>query len=359
MFSNVNRSEKRHTQEVRIGTETVRPSLKMCKPRWTKLCKKAANLLLPLCAYVIAAPATGAETAFPDKPITLVAPFSAGSGPDTLVRELARGMTTASGQTVVVRNAPGASSTIATNAVVKAPADGYTILVTGNVAITGNPHMFKELSYDPSTDLAPITAVARGPMVLYANTERVAATSIEELIEEANQRPHPLQYGFTSITTRLPGELLQEKGGIELEGIAYQSGAQALPDLLGGRLDMLFTDFAPWPHVEEGTIRALAVTDSQRSARVPDLPTMQEGGLDDVQIAFWLAAYAPAGTPPEIIDRLNTLFAKASDNPGVAIAHGVFGTEEFLTSPEELATFQAAEAEEWGKVIRGAGIEPQ
>jgi len=314
----------------------------------------AGGALLPLTAAY-----ASDATSFPEKPITVVVPFTAGAGPDVLTRELARIVSEETGQPVIVNNRPGASSSIAAQAVAKAPADGYTVLLTGNVAMTGNRHTFKQLSYDPVTDFAPITTVARGPMILYVSTENIGATSIGELADFARSRPQPLRFAYTSITGRLPAEMLKLRTGIQLEGVAYKSGAQALPDLVAGRIDLSFTDLSAWTYVEQGKLRPLAVTDSKRSSYVPDLPTMQEAGLKDVSVPFWLGVYAPAGTPAPIVDRLNRLFGEASKSATAQHVHKFMGTEPFHTTPKELAVFQEKEAEQWGQAIREAGIELQ
>lgn len=321
---------------------------------------KLLSLLLAGAALA-AAPSAQAKNAdkYPERPITLVVPFTPGAGPDVLSRELGRIVSQKTGQPVVVMNRPGASSTIAAQAVANAKPDGYTLLLTGNVAITGNPHTLKELSYDPIRDLSPVTGISRGPMVLYVSTERVAARSLAEFAAEARQRPVAPQFAYTSITTRLPSELLAQRLGVPLEGVAYKSGASALPDVVAGRLDMLFTDLSAWTYVEQGKLWPLAVSDSRRSTIRPEIPTLAEGGVQGAEVLFWLGLYAPAGTPPAIVQRLSELFGEATASPAATSLHTLMGTEPYPTTPAELASMQAEEIAHWGTAIRDAGIEPQ
>lgn len=315
--------------------------------------------------FAIGAALAGAGRAqtFPSKPITLVAPFAAGSSPDALVRalaqELARELAKTAGQPVLVDNKPGASSILAAQAVAKAVPDGHTLLVTGNVAFTGNPHTFKQLPYDAVRDFEPITALAKGPMVLYAHPGRVPAHDAAGLVQLARQSPGSLTFGYTSSTSRLPAELLQQVSGIKLVGVPYKAGAQALPDLLEGRIELLFTDLGAMPFVKQGKLRAIAVADAQRSPLAPDVPTLAEAGIEGVELPYWIAAYAPARTPPAIVSRLHELLSKAGRSPEVRKAMAVGGTSPFVTPPGELARFQAAEAAKWGAIIRAAGMQPE
>jgi tripartite-type tricarboxylate transporter receptor subunit TctC len=302
--------------------------------------------------------ATRAQT-FPSKPITLVAPFAAGSSPDALVRALAQQLAHDAGQPVIVDNKPGASSILAAQAVAKAAADGHTLLVTGNVAFTGNPHTFKQLPYDPVRDFEPITALAKGPMVLYAHPGRVTARDARALVQQARQQPGQLSFGYTSATSRLPAELLQQVTGIKLVGVPYKAGVQALPDLLEGRIELLFTDLGAMPYVKTGRLRAIALADTQRSPLAPEVPTLLESGIKGVELPYWIAAYAPARTPAATVARLHELLGKASRSPAVQAAMALGGTSLFLTPLGALQRFQATEAAKWGAIIRAAGMQPE
>ena len=313
---------------------------------------------LLLIAGTLLASVAGAQT-FPSKAITLVAPFAAGSSPDALVRALAQQLARDSGQAVIVDNKPGASSILAAQTVARAAPDGYTLLVSGNVAFTGNPHTFKQLPYDPVRDFEPITALAKGPMILYAHPGRVPVRDAAGLVEQARQQPGALSFGYTSITSRLPAELLQQTSGIRLNGVPYKAGVQALPDLLEGRIELLFTDLGAMPYVKAGRLRALAVADAQRSPLAPEVPTLAEAGIRGVELPYWIAAYAPARTPAAVVQRLHELLSKACQSIGVRQAMATGGTTAFVTPPGALQRFQADETAKWGAVIRAAGIQPE
>ena len=311
--------------------------------------------------FSLAGIATGALQAqtFPSKPITLVVPFAAGSSPDALVRALAQAIATDTGQPVIVDNKPGASSILAAQTVAKAAPDGHTLLVSGNVAFTANPHTFKHLPYDPVRDFEPITALARGPMILYAHPGRVPARDAAALVQQAREQPGRLSFGYTSATSRLPAELLQQATGIHLNGVPYKAGYQALPDLLEGRIELLFTDLGAMPYVKQGRLRALAVADAQRSPLAPGVPTLTEAGIPGVELPYWIAAYAPARTPAPVVQRLHELFTKACQLAIVQQAMALGGTTPFVTPLAALQRFQSDEAAKWGAIIRAAGIQPE
>lgn len=222
----------------------------------------AAVALGALCPCRLAqAQARDGAAAGAPRSLSFIVPFSAGSGPDAVVRALAREVGAAAGVTVIVDNRPGASSVLAAQAVARALPDGATVLITGNVAFTGNPHVMKQLPYDPVADFTPVAGIARGPMVLYVNPEALPARGVAELLALLKREPGRYSYGYTSITSRLPAEVLQQAAGVKLVGVPYRSGAAALPDLVSGRIQLLFTDFSAAPHAAAGRLRAIAVTE--------------------------------------------------------------------------------------------------
>lgn len=301
----------------------------------------------------------GEGTQAAEPPLTLVVPFSAGSGPDAVVRALVRHLSASQGLTAVVDNRPGAGSVLAATAVARAAPDGRTLLVTGNVAFTGNPHVMKRLPYDPVADFTPVAGISRGPMLLYTHPGRLPVHGVAELLVLLRREPGRHSFGYTSITSRLPAEMLQQAADVTLVAVPYRSGSSALPDLLAGRIDMLFTDLSAWPYVAEGRLRAIAVTDTQRSPLAPEVPTFAEAGLTQVIVVFWLAAYLPARAAPELVARLQAQLAQALQSPEVQAAQRQLGTVAFPLAPAALAAHQARELEAWGRVIRAARIAPE
>lgn len=300
-----------------------------------------------------------AQAAYPDRVITFVVPFTAGAAPDVFVRAVAREVSREAGVTVVVDNKPGAGSVLAAQAVARAAPDGYTVLVTGNVAVTGNPHVFKKLPYDPVADFTPVSTLSRGPMILYANPRTLPLNKPAELLQRLRAQPGRYTFAHTSITSRLPAEVLQQSQGLKLVGVPYRSGAAAFPDLISGQIDMMFTDYSGWQHVGAGRLRAIAVTGPRRSPFAPDLPTFEELGIPGMDIDFWLGAYLPANAPPLLVGALQRWFKTTAQRDTVVAAHRTSGTVEFIVQGAEFQRFQAREREHWGKVIRNAGIQPE
>lgn len=296
---------------------------------------------------------------YPAKLITFVIPFSPGAAPDVFVRTIAREVGREGGVPAIVENRPGAGSVLAAQTVAKAPADGYTVLVTGNVAFTGNPHTMKKMGYDPVKDFTPITTLSKGPMYLYINPQTLNVNTIAEFLDTVRKDPGKYTFGYTSITSRLPAEVLQQVAGIKLLGVPYKSGAAATPDLISGQIDMLFTDLAPWAYVPSGKLRAIGVTDSARSSYAPSVPTFDESGVKGMDITFWLAAYLPANAPPAVAATLHKLLAAAVKVPELKPSYQASGTFEFIMPLGALAEFQANESNVWGRTIRAAKIKPE
>ena len=311
-------------------------------------------------AALALAPLPGQAQAFPDKAITFVVPFAAGTATDQIARALGNGITAETKQPVVIDNKAGASGFIASQQVAKAPADGYTVLITTNTTHAANEHLFKKLPYDPVKDYAPIAALGKGGQIMVVNPS-FPAGSVAEFIALAKKEPGKYSFGSGSSSSRMAGELLQQMAGIRLLHVPYKSNTLAVTDLLGGQIHMMITDTATGlPQVKAGKLRALGVSGAQRSPLAPDVPTIAEAGVKGYEMGYWFAAYAPAKTPPAVVRRLNELLVKAAKSEAAKAAfYEPTGTEVFTSSPEELAKFQAAESQKWGRIVKAAGIEAE
>jgi tripartite-type tricarboxylate transporter receptor subunit TctC len=262
-------------------------------------------------------------------------------------------------QPVIVDNKPGANGFIGVQAVQSAPPDGYTLLVTTSSTQVINRFLFKKLPYDPVKDLAPVTALSRGWLIMVVNPKFPAATA-REFVDAARKSPGKVSFASGTAVTRFAGEMVQQIGNVQMLHVPYKSVPPAINDLLGGQVDTLITDGGTiMPHVRSGKLRALGVTSSKRLAGLPDLPTLEEQGLPGYEMSFWVAVYAPAGTPAPVITRLNDLFAKAAKDPAAAAYFTSSLNEPYLTTPDGLANFQAAETEKWGRIVKAAGVEPE
>lgn len=310
-------------------------------------------------AALLAAGAAMAQT-FPDKPVTFVVPFAAGSATDQIARALGNGVTAETKQPVVIDNKAGASGFIASQQVAKAPPDGYTVLITTNTTHAANEHLFKKLPYDPVKDFSPIAALGKGGQIMVVNPNSPART-VAEFVALAKKEPGKLSFGSGSSSSRMAGELLQQLAGIKLLHVPYKSNPLAVTDLLGGQIDMMITDTATGlPQVKAGKLRALGVSGAQRSPLAPEVPTIAEAGVKGYEMGYWFAAYAPAKTPPAVVKRLNELLVKAAKSEAAKTAfYEPSGTEVFTTSPEELAKFQHGESQKWGRIVKAAGIEAE
>ena len=298
--------------------------------------------------------------AFPDKPITFVVPFAAGTATDQIARAIGNGITAETKQAVVIDNKAGASGFIASQQVAKAAPDGYTVLITTNTTHAANEHLFKKLPYDPVKDFSPVAALGKGGQIMVVNPSFPAKT-VAEFVALAKKEPGKYSFGSGSSSSRMAGELLQQMADIKLLHVPYKSNTLAVTDLLGGQISMMITDTATGlPQVKSGKLRALGMSSSNRSPLAPDVPTIAEAGVKGYEMGYWFAAYAPAKTPPAVIKRLNELLVKAATSEAAKTAfYEPTGTEVFTTSPEEMAKFQAGESQKWGRIVKAAGIEAE
>lgn len=303
--------------------------------------------------------AGSACAAYPDKPITFIVPFAAGSATDQIGRALGQGVTEASGQTVIVENRPGASAMIGAQAAARAQPDGYTVLITTNTTQSANPHLYKQLAYDPVRDFAPVSLLGKGGQIMVVPPSSKAQT-VQDFVAEAKAAPGTLSFGSGSSSSRMAGELLKQMADIDLLHVPYKSNPLAITDLLGGQISMMITDTATGlPQVKSGKLRALGVTGTQRSPLAPDVPTIAESGVPGYEMGYWFAAYVPAGTDPSVVQTLNSLLRQAMTSNAAKQFYAQTGTAPEASTPDELAAFQADETVKWGTIIQKAGIKPE
>ncbi len=318
---------------------------------------KKIRYLAAACLTLASLAASAAE--FPSQPFRLVVPFAAGSGTDQQARAFGESLTSLYGVTVVIENKPGASGMLAAQDVARAEPDGYTMLMTTNTTHAANQHLFKSLPYDPVKDFTPVTTLSRGSMLMVVPASS-SMKSVADVIAFAKQNPGKLTFGSGSSSSRVGGELFQQLAGVNLLHVPYKSNPQAHVDLIGGQIDMVFSDTgSTLPHIASGKLRPLGYTGSKRSAAMPELPTIAESGVPGYEVSHWSAMYLPAGVPAPIVDKLHDMFVAANKSELMTKRREASSSEEFIMSPAELAAFQHAEAEKWGRVIRAAGIQPE
>nr|WP_315244099.1 tripartite tricarboxylate transporter substrate binding protein [uncultured Albidiferax sp.] len=313
---------------------------------------------LTLAVTALFSTASQADT-FPDKTITFIVPFAAGSATDQLARALAQAVTLDAKVSVVVDNKPGGNAFIGAQAAAKAKPDGYTVLIATNTTHAANEHLFKKLPYDPVKDFEPLTLLGRGGQIMLVNPS-LGVNTVAEFVKLAKSKPGKLSFGSGSSSSRIAGELFKQMAGAYIVAIPYRSNPPAVTDLIGGQIDVMITDMATGlPQVKGGKLKALGVSTLQRSPLAPDVPTISEAGVKGYEMTYWFAAYAPAGTPAPVVARLNELLVKAAKSSTAANFYQGTGTEVTTTTPEGLRKVQADESVKWGKIIQAAGMQPE
>ncbi len=316
--------------------------------------------LMTLGAAGLASFATGtfAQTKFPQRPVTLVVPTPPGGSTDFTARLIVEPLTRALGQPVIVDNKPGASGNIGNQFVARAKADGYTLLMAYSGYQVGNPHLFKDAGWDPLKDFVPVAMVTRAPQV-FAIHHALPVNSLQELIAFAKKNPGKLNYassGNGSIQ-HIAGELFKQLTGTFITHIPYRGSGPAVQDLLAGTVDLhITTPASVVSHIKSGRLRALAVTSPKRLASLPDVPTATEAGLKGYDLDSWFALYAPAGTPPAVVQQLNAEVNKILQMPEVRKKAEDSGTSVEAFTPAQLGEFTRKELDYWGGVIKSAKI---
>jgi len=298
--------------------------------------------------------------AYPSKPIRYIVPFPPGGSSDLIARAIAPKMSERLGQPIVVENRPGAGGMLGVDVVAKAEPDGYIIGLAAAGALSSNVHLYPKMPFHPEKDLAPISNLAMIPFFLVAHPSQ--ASSLKELIEQAKAKPGALSYGHggQGSTMHLAGELLNMLAKVNVQSVPYKGSAPVSSDVLGGQIPFGVVDVpSAISNVRAGKLRALAVTSRQRIAAAPDVPTFEEAGVPGYEAVGWFGSVAPAGTPREIIQRLNLETRNALALPDVRERVIAAGTEPATTTPEEFAAYIREETKKWGEVVRAGGIKLQ
>ena len=322
---------------------------------------RGGKLLRRVAAIAAAVLVAGGALAqdYPGRAITLVVPFAVGSGIDPTARIIADELSRSLKQPVVIENKPGANGAIAAGAVARATPDGYTIFMTTVSTHSANPNLLKSIPYDPIRDFAPLSRVGNLPFMLVVDP-KMAATSVPEFVAYVKANPGRLSYASTNAIGLLAGATLKRMADLDLVHVPYRSSPQALNDVMTGRVAMMFVDFAlGWPQAKAGNVRALAVTTKERSALLPDIPSMTEAGLPAFDLIPWNAIFAPANTPRPIVQRLNAELRRIISDPKVKERLAGLGFDAFASTPEELDAFVREDLAKWTKWVREAGIEPE
>jgi len=295
---------------------------------------------------------------YPSKPIRLIVPFAAGGGNDNIARLVGKRLNESLGQPLVIDNRPGAGGVLGAELAAKSAPDGYTLFLGGVGSHAVNPNLIEKLSYDPIRDFAPVILLARAPLILVVHPS-VPAHTFAELVAYARKNPGKLNFASNGngSSAQLAAVMFDSMAGADMVHVPYKGLAPALTDLLSGQVQLMFSSVvAILPHIKAGKLRALAVTGEKRMASLPDVPTVAESGFPGYEASSWYGILAPAGTPHEIVARLNAEFSKALAQPEVRNNLLADGAEPVGDTPEEFAAYIRSEKERMGKLIRDAKI---
>jgi len=306
---------------------------------------------------MVAVPASAADAqGYPAKPVRIINPFSPGGSLDLVARTVAKSFSNELGQPVLVDNRPGAGGNIGVELAAKSPPDGYTLLAM-QTSLTINPPLQKNVRYDPIKDFAPISQMTSYAFFLVVHPS-TPVRSVKQLISVAKARPGQLTYASVGVGsgTHLAGELFKGMAGVNMVHIPYKGSGPSIIDLVGGQVALMFGSTSVLPHVQTKKLVLIGVTSAKRSAFVPETPTIAESGLAGFEVTGWAALFAPAGTPPAIVARLNQLVKHALSQQEAKAVMDAQGLDAVTSTPEELAQFVKSELAKWTKVINAAGI---
>jgi tripartite-type tricarboxylate transporter receptor subunit TctC len=314
-----------------------------------KLNRYAGMALLAVCLSC-------AAQDYPNRPIRILVGYSAGGGTDIIVRVMQTALQKGLGQPIIVVNKPGAQSIIAADVVAKAPADGYTLLMGPSGPMTMNPATYSKLPYSPTRDFAPISMIAQFPLVLVVNAA-LPIRNMQELIAYAKANPGKANYASSGTAYQIPAEMFKQRTGTEIEMIPYKSSSESMQAVISGQAMMTIIDpLSTAGALKAGIVRGLAITSPKRHPSWPDLPTMAEAGVPDMEVSVWSAIFAPAKTPPAIVARLQREVARAVQTPEVRERFATMGLDPVGGSSGDLGRLVAHDIEKWTAVAKAANI---
>ncbi|HEV2553005.1 MAG TPA: tripartite tricarboxylate transporter substrate binding protein [Bosea sp. (in: a-proteobacteria)] len=318
----------------------------------------ALRMILAGAAFFGLAIGAGAQD-YPSKSLKLIVPFAAGSATDALARILGEHVSKSLGQPVIVENIAGASGVIAAQNVARAEPDGHTVLITTNTTHGANQSLMKNVPYDAVTSFEAVAKLGTITLAL-ATHPAVPATTVQEFVAYARANPGKLTFGAGSSSSRIAGEMLKSLAGLDITYVPYRSNPQAITDLLGGQINIVFADISTTlPQIKAGKVNGLAVSTAKRSVLAPDLPTMAEGGVKGYDLAAWFAAFVPAKTPRASVDKLNQALVNAINDDATKKRLLAAGIEPETSTPDELRAFVGTELAKWAGIVKAAGIQPE
>ena len=318
---------------------------------------RIAKLLLALSVLPVAA----AAQTYPVKPVRIIAPFPPGGTTDTMCRIIAQRLTESLGKQVVVENRPGAAGRVGHEAGARAPADGYTLILTSKGSVVTNRFLYKKLSYDPLNDFATITLIASAAPIMVVHPSLPVRT-VREFVALAKARPGQLNFGSggAGTTSHIIGEVFKAATGVNIVHVPYKGGGLAINDLVAGHIELSFSDMVPAvPQVKAGRLRALAITTPERSPALPEVPTMAEAGVKASFPQQWWGLVAPKGTPAAVVERINAEMAQMIQRPEVKERFTELGVFAVHTTPERMMEMIRNEAPEMEQVLKLAGVQPE
>jgi tripartite-type tricarboxylate transporter receptor subunit TctC len=312
----------------------------------------ASAMLLAVCG-------TATAETYPSRRITVIVPFGAGSGTDSVARIVTQRLAEMLKTAIVVENRPGANGAIGAIAAARSAPDGYTLFFGGVSTHAANPSLLKSIQYSPTEDFTAIAGLGLFPYILVINPE-IPANNVSELIALAKRKPGSLSFVFANALGQLSGEMLKRRAGIDLQAVPYKSSPEGITEVVAGRVSMMFGDMtAALPLTRSGQLRALATITQDRSALFSELPSMQEQGLDFRNLSAWTGLFAPRNTPPEVVERLSEVLREILAEPAVRQRLAEIGFEAQWMAPKEFAGRVAADIELWATLTKEAGIERQ
>jgi tripartite-type tricarboxylate transporter receptor subunit TctC len=323
-----------------------------------KIIPVAAAVMATLFGAALFSPALHAED-FPSRPITFNNPFGPGSASDTLCRIIGDQLGTMLKQPIVVEDRPGADGAVAAQYVAHATPDGYNLLMATNSPLSADPFLYKDITYDAIKDFTPVTRVGSFTLMLVVNPS-LPVHSVQELIAYAKANPGKLSIASGNTAGIVGAKTLAHDAGIDLLHVPYKSSPQAIEDVIAGRVSMMIVDFTVgMPHATAGQVRALAMTRLKRSALYPDLPTMDEAGVEGFELDAWAGLVAPAKTPPDVVAKLNGALRKVINNPDVQTKFKNVGFDAYSSTPEEFGAFIKVQLGNWSKMVKDANIQAE